>query len=163
MLSVGDDHEHDRMISQANRSMLDSAVLGAAPAGPHLRQDRLGGGEGAQALEAARLGKGITTGAGEPAVGEGSRASLLERDEEAAEPEFAAPAADDEAPSYGYRSAGCTSSRRGFLRPPLSVDTVARIFELSADGLSVKKIGKALGIAAWTVSRYVRSFEEGDR
>ena len=37
-----------------------------------------------------------------------------------------------------------------------------RIFELR-QGLSVKKIGKALGIAAWTVSRYVRSFEEGDR
>ena len=45
--------------------------------------------------------------------------------------------------------------------PP--VDTVARIFELRGAGLSFKKIGKALGIAAWTASRYVRSFEEGDR
>ena len=55
------------------------------------------------------------------------------------------------------------SSGRGYLRPPLSVDTVARIFELRDAGLSFKKIGKALGIAAWTVSRYVRSFEEGGR
>ena len=53
------------------------------------------------------------------------------------------------------------SSRRGYLRPPLPVDTVARIFELRDAGLSFKKIGKALGIAAWTASRYVRSFEEG--
>ena len=41
--------------------------------------------------------------------------------------------------------------------------TVARIVELRGEGLSFKKIGKALGIAAWTVSRYVRSFEEGGR
>ena len=61
------------------------------------------------------------------------------------------------------RRPGRVSSRRGFFRPPLPVDTVARIFELRAAGLSFKKIGKALGIAAWTVSRYVRSFEEGDR
>ena len=58
--------------------------------------------------------------------------------------------------------AGCPAGA-AILRPPLSVDTVARIFELRAAGLSFKKIGKALGIAAWTVSRYVRSFEEGDR
>ena len=61
------------------------------------------------------------------------------------------------------RRPGRVSSRRGFLRPPLPVDTVARIVELRAAGLSFKKIGKALGIAAWTVSRYVRSFEEEDR
>ena len=61
------------------------------------------------------------------------------------------------------RRPGRVSSRRGFFRPPLPVDTVARIFELRNEGLSFKKIGKALGIAAWTVSRYVRSFEEGDR
>ena len=61
------------------------------------------------------------------------------------------------------RRPGRVSSGRGYLRPPLSVDTVARIFELRDAGLSFKKIGKALGIAAWTVSRYVRSFEEGDR
>ena len=61
------------------------------------------------------------------------------------------------------RRPGRVSSRRGFFRPPLPVDTVARIFELRDQGLSFKKIGKALGIAAWTVSRYVRSFEEGDR
>ena len=60
------------------------------------------------------------------------------------------------------RRPGRVSSRRGFFRPPLPVDTVARIFELRNEGLSFKKIGKALGIAAWTVSRYVRSFEEGD-
>ena len=58
---------------------------------------------------------------------------------------------------------GRVSSRRGFFRPPLPVGTVARIFELRNEGLSFKKIGKALGIAAWTVSRYVRSFEEEDR
>ena len=61
------------------------------------------------------------------------------------------------------RRPGRVSSGRGYLRPPLSVDTVARIFELRDQGLSFKKIGKALGIAAWTVSRYVRSFEEGGR
>ena len=61
------------------------------------------------------------------------------------------------------RRPGRVSSRRGYLRPPLPVDTVARIVELRAAGLSFKKIGKALGIAAWTVSRYVRSFEEEDR
>ena len=61
------------------------------------------------------------------------------------------------------RRPGRVSSRRGFLRPPLPVDTVARIVELRREGLSFKKIGKALGIAAWTVSRYVRSFEEEDR
>ena len=57
------------------------------------------------------------------------------------------------------RRPGRVSSGRGYLRLPLSVDTVARIFELRDEGLSFKKIGKALGIAAWTVSRYVRSFE----
>ena len=61
------------------------------------------------------------------------------------------------------RRPGRVSSRYGYFRPPLSVDTVARIVELRAAGLSFKKIGKALGIAAWTVSRYVRSFEEEDR
>ena len=61
------------------------------------------------------------------------------------------------------RRPGRVSSRRGFFRPPLTVDTVARIFELRHEGLSFKKIAKALGIAAWTVSRYVRSFEEGGR
>ena len=61
------------------------------------------------------------------------------------------------------RRPGRVSSRRGYLRPPLPVDTVARIVELRDAGLSFKKIGKALGIAAWTVSRYVRSFEEEDR
>ena len=60
------------------------------------------------------------------------------------------------------RRPGRVSSRRGFFRPPLTVDTVARIFELRDQGLSFKKIGRALGIAAWTVSRYVRSFEEGN-
>ena len=61
------------------------------------------------------------------------------------------------------RRPGRVSSRRGFFRPPLPVDIVARIFELRREGLSFKKIGKALGIAAWTVSRYVRSSEGGDR
>ncbi len=61
------------------------------------------------------------------------------------------------------RRPGRVSSRRGYLRPALSVDIVARIVELRREGLSFKKIGKALGIAAWTVSRYVRSFEEEDR
>ena len=73
-------------------------MLRVAPAGPHLRQNRLGGGgEGGHALEAALLGERIASGAGEPAVGEGLGAGLLERDErEAAEPEFTASAADDE-------------------------------------------------------------------
>ena len=61
------------------------------------------------------------------------------------------------------KRAGRVSSRRGYPRPPLPVDTVARIFGLRDAGLSFKKIGKAFGIAAWTASRYVRSFEEGDR
>ena len=44
------------------------AVLRIAPSGPHLRQDRLGGGgEGGHALEAALLGERIASGAGEPA------------------------------------------------------------------------------------------------
>ena len=82
-------------------------MLGVAPAGPHLRQDRLGGGgEGGHALEAALFGQGIATGAGETAVGEGLGAGVLERDErEAAEPEFAAPAADDES-LYSAAGAG---------------------------------------------------------
>ena len=37
------------------------------------------------------------------------------------------------------RRPGRVSSRRGFLRPPLPVDTVARIFELRDQGLSFKK------------------------
>ena len=61
------------------------------------------------------------------------------------------------------RRPGRVSIRRGYLRPPLPVDAVARIVELRGEGLSFKKIGKALGIAAWTVSRYVRSFEERGR
>ena len=77
------------------------------PAGPHLRQDRLGGGgEGGHALEVALLGQLIATGEGESAVGEGLGAGVLERDErEAAEPKFAAPAADDE-PLYPVAGAG---------------------------------------------------------
>ena len=43
------------------------------------------------------------------------------------------------------------------------VDIVARIFELRNEGLSFQEERQALGIAAWTVSRYVRSFDEGDR
>ena len=61
------------------------------------------------------------------------------------------------------RRRGRVLIRRGYLRPPLSVGIVARIVELRGEGLSFKKIAKALGIAAWTVSRYVRSFEEEDR
>ena len=82
-------------------------MLGVAPAGPHLRQDRLGGGgERRHALEAALLGEWIASGAGEPAVGEGRRAGVLERDKrEAAEPEFAAASADDE-PLYPAAGAG---------------------------------------------------------
>ena len=61
------------------------------------------------------------------------------------------------------RRSGRVSIRRGYRHPPLPVDTVARIVELRDEGLSFKKIGKALRIAAWTVSRYVRSFEKADR
>ena len=80
-----------------------------------------------------------------------------------------APDADDPraAPSPTDRAtlsrADRVSVRRGHLHPPFPVDTVARIVELRGEGLSFKKIGKALGIATWTVSRYVRSFEKGDR
>ena len=60
------------------------------------------------------------------------------------------------------RRPGRVSSRCGYLRSLLP-DTVARIVELRGEGLSSKKNGKALGIAAWSVSRYVRSFEERGR
>ena len=57
------------------------------------------------------LGQRIASGAGEPAVGEGSCAGLLERDEqETAESGFAASSADDE-PLYSAAGVpvGCTS------------------------------------------------------
>ncbi len=70
-----------------------------APALPHLVPDPFGGvREGRHALEAALLGERVASGAGEPAVGEGLGAGLLERDEgKAAEPEFPAAVADPEA------------------------------------------------------------------
>ena len=58
---------------KANRSIARQpvlAVLGVAPARLHLGQDRLGGGEGGHALEAALFGQGIASGAGETTVGE---------------------------------------------------------------------------------------------
>ena len=55
---------------------------------------------------AALLGERIAANAGEPAVGEGLGAGVLERHErEAAEPEFAAASADDE-PLYPSAGAG---------------------------------------------------------
>ena len=72
------------------------------------------------------------------------------------EPRKYAPDVDDPrktsmpADRAALRRPGRVSSRRSYLRPPLPVDTVAHIFEFRDAGLSFKKIGKALGIAAWT-------------
>ena len=67
------------------------------------------------------------------------------------------PAQDADAGGSGdAETLGPVSSRCGYLRSRLPVDTVARIVELRGEGLSFKKIGKALGIAAWTVSREER-------
>ena len=50
--------------------------------------------------------------------------------------------------------------RRGFLRPPMSAEAVARMVELRAQGLGFGRIARAIGCARITVSRYLRSFEE---
>lgn len=60
------------------------------------------------------------------------------------------------------RRRGRVTVRRGFLRPPMSVEAVARMVELRAQGLGFKRIARAVGCAPITVSRY-RSFEEEGR
>ena len=61
------------------------------------------------------------------------------------------------------RRRGRVTVRRGFLRPPMSAEAVARMVELRAQGLGFGRIAKAIGCARITVSRYLRSFEEEDR
>ncbi len=58
------------------------------------------------------------------------------------------------------RRRGRVTVRRGFLRPPMSAEAVARMVELRAEGLGFKRIARAVGCAPITVSRYLRSFEE---
>ena len=58
------------------------------------------------------------------------------------------------------RRRGRVTVRRGFLRPPMSAEAVARMVELRAQGLGFKRIARAIGCAPITVSRYLRSFEE---
>ncbi len=58
------------------------------------------------------------------------------------------------------RRRGRVTVRRGFLRPPMSAEAVARMVELRAQGLGFGRIAKAIGCARITVSRYLRSFEE---
>ena len=58
------------------------------------------------------------------------------------------------------RRRGRVTVRRGFLRPPMPVEAVARMVELRAQGLGFKRIARAVGCAPITVSRYLRSFEE---
>ena len=58
------------------------------------------------------------------------------------------------------RRRGRVTVRRGFLRPPMSAEAVARMVELRAQGLGFKRIARAVGCAPITVSRYLRSFEE---
>ena len=61
------------------------------------------------------------------------------------------------------RRRGRVTVRRGFLRPPMSAEAVARMVELRAQGLGFRRIAKAIGCAPITVSRYLRSFEEEGR
>ena len=61
------------------------------------------------------------------------------------------------------RRRGRVTVRRGFLRPPMSAEAVARMVELRAQGLGFKRIARAVGCAPITVSRYLRSFEEEGR
>ena len=61
------------------------------------------------------------------------------------------------------RRRGRVTVRRGFLRPPMSAEAVARMVELRAQGLGFGRIAKAIGCARITVSRYLRSFEEESR
>ena len=61
------------------------------------------------------------------------------------------------------RRRGRVTVRRGFLRPPMSAEAVARMVELRAQGLGFGRIAKAIGCARITVSRYLSSFEEESR
>ena len=61
------------------------------------------------------------------------------------------------------RRRGRVTVRRGFLRPPMSAEAVARMVELRAQGLGFGRIARAIGCARITVSRYLRSFEEEGR
>ena len=61
------------------------------------------------------------------------------------------------------RRRGRVTVRRGFLRPPMSAEAVARMVELRAQGLGFGRIAKAIGCARITVSRYLSNFEEESR
>ena len=80
-----------------------------------------------------------------------------------------APEVDDErsmpalADRKVLRRRGRVTVRRGFLRPPMSAEAVARMVELRAQGLGFGRIARAIGCARITVSRYLRSFEEEGR
>lgn len=50
--------------------------------------------------------------------------------------------------------------RRGAMRPPVDVENIAEMVRLRGEGMSFKRIAKRLKVAAWTVSRYIRAFEE---
>ena len=50
------------------------------------------------------------------------------------------------------RRRGRVTVRRGFLRPPMSAEAVARMVELRAQGLGFGRIAKAIGCARITVS-----------
>ena len=45
----------------------------------------------------------------------------------------------------------------------MSAEAVARMVELGAQSLRLKRIARAIGCAPIIVSRYLRSFEEGSR
>ena len=100
-----------------------AAVLGIGAAGLQLGPDPFGGlGEGgAQVLGTAFLGERVLAGAGEPAVGEGLGAGLLERDDwEAADAEFAAADGDSLNPAAASRRAerlGTNPARRNTCPP----------------------------------------------
>ena len=53
--------------------------------------------------------------------------------------------------------------RRGFLRPTMSAEAVARMVELRARGLGFGRMRGRVCCARITVSRYLRSFEEESR
>ena len=81
-----------------------------------------------------------------------------------------APDVDDDEPSMPafadrkvLRRPGRVKIRRGFLRPPISAEAVARMVELRAQGLGFGHTAKAISCARITVSGYMRSFEEEGR
>ena len=59
------------------------------------------------------------------------------------------------------RRRGRVTVRRGFLRPPMSAEAVARMVELRAQGLGFGRIAKAIGCARITISRYLPQLRGG--